>query len=172
MLIKEEQKNVTGNTTFLNIKEGAIVRRTAKGEERYSSLLARVTDIVLVNRTFNKEQVEYWYINLEDEEGSSYSLGFAYANNLFKSIILQLASEQGIEATRTQTPIKFSPYNRNFYDKVQLYVGENKLAWVIPVTELPEVKEIEVAGKRIKDDSARMELIKSYVEKIKIALNK
>lgn len=167
MLIKEEQKRTAENTIFLNIKEGAIVRRTPKGEERYSSLLAKVTDIILVSRTFNKEQVNYWYINLQDEEGNTYSLGFAYSNNLFKSIILQLASVEGLEAVSTNTPIKFSPYNRNFYDKIQLYVGENKLAWAVPVTELPSVKEIELGGRKIKDDSERMEFIIKYVEKIK-----
>ena len=55
--------------TYLNIKEGAIVRRTPEGtEERYSYVEGRLEAISQKERTFRGEVVVYWYIDLRDED--------------------------------------------------------------------------------------------------------
>lgn len=161
--IKQKEQR---NKIYLNIKEGAIVKRTAQGEERYSYVEGRLEGISQRERTFRgSEVVIYWYVDLRDEDsGDLYSLGFSFASNTFKSIILQLASDEGLEAVKNRSTLRIEPYSRNGYDKVQVWGDGVKLDWV--VRELPPIEETEVAGRKVRDDSKRMELITSLVEKI------
>jgi hypothetical protein len=158
---KEERRKI-----YLNIKDGAIVRRTPEGEERYSYVSGVLDSITQKERTFRgNEVVLYWYLDLRDDEGELYSLGFPETSNTFKSIILQLASEEGLESVRKRSKIKIEPYSRNGYDKVQVYgIDFTRLSWV--VKELPPIEEKIVGGRKYRDDSKRMELITSLTEKV------
>lgn len=155
---------------YLNIKGGAIVRRTPDGEENsFSYVEGRLEAINQKERTFRGEVVIYWYIDLRDDEsGELYSLGSSYASNTFKSIILQLASERGLESVKSGSTIRIEPYSRGGYDKVQVYGGGVKLDWV--TKQLPPVEETTIGGRRIKDDSKRMALISSLADNIKSAI--
>ena len=156
--------------TYLNIKDGAIVKRTPEGkEERFSYVEGRLEAISQKERTFRGETVVYWYIDLRDtESGELYSLGSSYGSNTFKSIILQLASEEGLESVKNGSTIRIEPYNRNGYDKVQVWGEGVKLDWV--TKQLPPIEETTIGGRRIKDDSKRMALITSLTERIKGSL--
>lgn len=158
--------------TYLNIKEGAIVRRTPEGtEERYSYVEGRLEAISQKERTFRGEVVVYWYIDLRDEDsGELYSLGFSYASNTFKSIILQLASKEGLECLKNGSIVRIEPYTKNGYDKVQVWGEGVKLDWVSK--QLPPIEETTIGGRRIKDDSKRMAYISSLAEQVKSSLQR
>lgn len=159
------------NKTYLNIKDGAIVKRTHNGEERFSFVDGRLENITQRERNFGGEKVRYWYIDLRDtESGELYSLGFHYSANTFKSIILQLASEEGLLAVERGLTIKIEPYKKNGYDKVQVWSDGNRLGWA--EKQLPPLKEITIGGRVIKDDSERMGLITAYAREIRKRVNK
>ncbi len=141
---------------YLNVKNGQIVRRTSQGEEYYSFVEGKLENIYTKERQFKGANVLYWYIDLRDEATDDlYALGFPYANNVFKSIVLQLPTAQGFGN------VKIEPYSRNGYDKVQVWADGAKLDWI--VKQLPPLKEMNVGGSIVKDDTDRMNLIRGYV---------
>lgn len=151
---------------YLNVKSGAIVRRTETGEEEsFSYVEGRLSSISQKERTFRGEKVAYWYIDLRDEEGELYSIGFPFSNNVFKSIVLSLSSDRGIEMIRKGATIKIEPYRRDTYDKVNVYADGEKLDWL--TSTLPPVEEVTFGGRKVKDDTKRMEFICNLAEKIK-----
>ena len=165
-MLGQKKTDTDRRKIYLNIKDGAIIKRTAQGEERYSYVEGRLERISQKERNFRgSEVVVYWYVDLRDtESGDLYSLGFSFASNVFKSIVLQLASDEGLEAVKNGSTLRIEPYSRNGYDKVQVWGGGVKLDWV--VRELPAIEETIVAGRKVRDDSKRMELISSLAEKI------
>lgn len=161
MLVKETAKR-SSRKVYLNVKEGAIVRRTDSGEERYSYVEGLLESITTREREFRGERVIYWYIDMRDRDsGELYSIGFPYGSNVFKSVILSLAS---YEALTRKTLVRISPYMANGYDKVSVICDAIKTSWV--VKELPPVEVVEIGGKKVKDDSQRMKLICSYCDLI------
>lgn len=153
---------------YLNIKNGAVVKRTSTGEESYTYVEGRLEAITQKERTFRNEVVIYWYIDLRDEEsGDLYSIGFPYGSNTFKSIILALASSMGLDAIRHGSVIRVEPYTRNGYDKVVVWGEGVKLDWVS--TSLPPVSEKMIGGRKVKDDTERMNYICSLVSLIQEA---
>lgn len=150
------QQQVSRNKIYLNVKNGQVVQRTPQGEQYFSYVEGRLENIYTKERTFRGENVLYWYIDLRDDStGELYALGFPYANNVFKSIALQLPTAPGYGIVRIE------PYSRNGYDKVQVWAEGVKLDWA--TKELPPLKEMNVGGRTIKDDSDRMKLITRYV---------
>ncbi len=155
--------------TFLNLKEGKVVKKNEEGTlEEFSFIEGTLEGIELKDRTFRGEVVKYWYINLLDEKGIFYSLGFYYNSNSFKSIILSLASERGLKAIVLDSPIRIEPYFHNGYDKVKVYVGDDRLEW--RTKELPPLEEVVVNGSTMKDSSKRMKFISSLVDMIDQAI--
>ena len=165
-----ERVSTERRKTYLNIKDGAIVRRSPDGEEeRFSYVEGRLEAISQKERTFRGEVVVYWYIDLRDEEsGELYSLGSSYGSNTFKSIILQLASKDGLESVKNGSPIRIEPYTKNGYDKVQVWGEGVKLDWV--TKQLPPIEETTIGGRREKDDRKRMAYISSLAEQVKSSL--
>lgn len=142
--------------TYLNIREGKVVRRTKEGEEYYSYVEGRLESIYSHTRSFRGEEVEYWYIDLSDEEsGELYSIGFPYSSNVFKSIVLSLASAQ------EYSKIKIMPYEAGGKTKIVAYAGGEKLNWISK--DMPPLEEIQTGGRTIKDDTKRMRYIGSLV---------
>lgn len=162
-----ELRNTDRRKTYLNIKEGAIVKRTPEGgEKRYSYVEGRLEAINQRERTFRGEVVLYWYLELRDDDsGELYSLGFPYASNTFKSIILQLASKGGLESVERGSTLRIEPYSKNGFDKVQVWGEGVKLDWV--TRQLPPIDEKTIGGRRIKDDTQRMAFISSLSEQVK-----
>ncbi len=150
--------------TYLNIKNGAVVKRTDNGEESYSYVEGRLEAITQKERTFRNEVVVYWYIDLRDDSGELYSIGFPYGSNTFKSVVLALACPMGLEAIGNGSIIRIEPYSRNGFDKVVVWGEGVKLDWV--TKSLPPVTETMIGGRKVKDDSKRMELISSLVGQI------
>ena len=148
---------------YLNIKDGAVVRRTDNGEEKHSYVEGRLEAITTKERTFRGEVVVYWYIDLRDtESGELYSIGFPYSNNIFKSIVLSLSSDETLSKDNV---VRIEPYIRNGYDKVVVWLNGVKLDWV--TKSLPPVEETTIGGRRVKDDTKRMEYISSLTETLK-----
>lgn len=150
--------------TYLNIKNGAVVKRTDNGEESYSYVEGSLEAITQKERTFRNEVVVYWYIDLRDDSGELYSIGFPYGSNTFKSVVLALACPMGLEAIGNGSIIRIEPYSRNGFDKVVVWGEGVKLDWV--TKSLPPVTETMIGGRKVKDDSKRMELISSLVGQI------
>lgn len=148
---------------YLNIKDGAVVRRTDSGEQKFSYVEGRLEAITTKERNFRGEVVVYWYIDLRDtESGELYSLGFPYSNNIYKSIILSLSSD---ETLSPENVVRIEPYLKNGYDKVVVWLNGVKLDWVVKT--LPPVEEVTIGGRRVKDDTKRMEYICSLTETLK-----
>lgn len=143
---------------YLNVKDGALVRKVDNGEQRYSFVSGSVENIYTKQRVFRGETVTYWYVDMRDPGGELYCLGFSYRSNVFKSLILCLASATDL------SNIKIEAYSKNGYDKVAVYEGSSRLDWA--VKELPAVEVVTVGGQQVKDDSKRMKLIRDLVEKI------
>lgn len=155
--------------TYLNIKNGAVVKRTDRGEESYSYVEGRLEAITQKERIFRNESVIYWYIDLRDREsGELYSIGFPYGSNTFKSIILALASKEGLKVIENGGSILIDPYTKNGFDKVVVWADGVQLDWVVKT--LPPVDEAMISGRKIKDDSKRMEFIASLVERINASI--
>lgn len=155
--------------TYLNIKNGAVVKRTDNGqEESYSFVEGRLEAITQKERTFRNEVVIYWYIDLRDEEsGELYSIGFPYGSNTFKSVVLALACPMGLDAVRNGSIIRVEPYSRKGLDKVVVWGEGVKLDWVTKT--LPPVVETMIGGRKVKDDSNRMNYICSLVGQVQDA---
>jgi len=151
--IKDERKRI-----YLNIKDGAVVRRTENGEQRFAYVTGAVENIYTRDREFRGETVKYWYINLRDPSGELYSIGFSFRSNVFKSIVMSLASAGSLN------DIKIAPYVKNNYEKVIVYEGDKKLDWF--TKELPPIETVAVDGREIKNDFKRMGFISSVVDKI------
>lgn len=155
---QEEKRKV-----YLNIKDGAVVRRTATGEEKYAYVEGRLEAITTKERNFRGEVVVYWYIDLRDtESGELYSLGFTYSSNVYKSVILSLSSD---ETLSKENVVRIEPYVKNGYDKVVVWCNGVKLDWV--TKSLPPVEETTIGGRRVKDDTKRMAYISSLTETLK-----
>lgn len=150
---------------YLNVKNGKVVQRTPQGEQYFSYVEGRLENIYTKERTFRGENVLYWYIDLRDDEsGELYALGFPYTNNVFKSIALQLPTAPSYDV------VKIEPYSKNGYDKVQVWAGGSKLDWATKV--LPPLREMNVGGRIVKDDTERMNLILRYVNETLVRIGK
>lgn len=154
------------NKIYLNIKDGAVVRKTETGEDKYAYVEGRLESISTKERTFRGETIVYWYIDLRDTEtGELYSLGFTYSSNVYKSVILCLSSD---ETLGQDSVVRIEPYIKNGYDKVAVWSNGVKLDWV--TKSLPPVEETTIGGRRVKDDTKRMEYITSLTEALKIRI--
>ena len=147
--------------TYLSITNGKIVYSSEKGNPIYYSYCDGVLEgIYQRERNFHGEKVVRWYIDLRDGE-QIYSIYLPYGSGTFKSIVLALASEESLNSS---TPIRIEPYERGGYTKIKVFADGVKLDWI--TKELPEVKEIEIGGRKVKDDSKRMEFIYSLCKTI------
>lgn len=145
---------------FLNIKDGKILHRDGLIENEYDFIEGNLEKIFTKEREFNGEKTLYWYIILRDE-GELVSIGLPYSSGVFKSIVLALAS---CNTLGLDSKIRIETYLKDGRTKVVVYNGGKKLDWV--TKELPPVPEQMIGGKLVKDDSERMDYIKSLVANI------
>ena len=151
--------NKTEQKIYLNITEGKVVRRTDRGVLKYDYVQGNLERIYPREREFRGEKVPYWYIDLKDSKtGDIYSLGLRSSSGVWRSIILSLGS-----ADHFLLPVRIAPYRKGEYDKVLVYLGEDRLDWI---SELPPVEEVEVQGQIIKSTAKRDEFIVSLVERV------
>lgn len=152
------------NKIYLNINRGQVERALGGGrKEFYSFVEGRLVSIFEKVRDFHGEKVIYWYIDLQDESGEVYSIGFHHNSGVLVSIINSMASA---EALSSSSVIRISPYERNGFTKVSVYCNGEKLDWKIK--ELPPIEEVKTAnGKVFKDDSKRMEILSGLAQEIR-----
>lgn len=151
---------------YLSISGGKLVH-SENGEKKYYTFVeGKLEKIYRQERNFNGETVLYWYIDIRGEGTELYSIALPYASGVFKSIVLSLASEPTVGLGK----IRIEPYEKNGYTKVVVKAGERRLDWV--TKELPPIEEVEIGGRKIKDDSKRMLLISSLVKDINKTLGK
>lgn len=140
--------------SYLSINGGKVIIDRGNGKkESFSFVEGVIEGIYQKERNFNGENVNRWYLDLRDGT-EIYSICFPYNSGVFKSIILALASDEALDSS---TPIRLEPYERNNYTKIKVYSDGVKLDWI--TKELPPVEEVMVGGRKIKDESKRMELI-------------
>lgn len=167
MGLGKTEEQVTIKKTYLSIANGKIVFNDGKGQPKsYSYCEGFLEGIYQRERNFSGEKVSRWYIDLRDGE-QIYSICLSYGSGTFKSIVLALASDKSLNSS---TPVRIEPYVKNGYTKIKVYSDGVKLDWV--TNQLPEVKEIEIGGRRVKDDSKRMEFIYSLCKDINERLSK
>jgi len=141
--------------TYLNIKEGKIYEK----ETAFDYVEGYLKGIEVKDREFKGEVVKYWYINIQSQSGELYSLALPYYSGVAKSLFNSLAS-----ALDFSTQLKIHTYQSGDFTKVVVYSGANKLSW--KYTELPNVEEVKVGDKIVKDDSKRMRFIENLVTEI------
>lgn len=153
-------ENTREKVYFLNIRDGKIIHRDGLVENEYDFVEGNLEKIFTKEREFNGEKTLYWYIILR-EKGELLSIGFPYSSGVFKSIILSLAS---CTTLGLDPKIRIETYFKDGKTKVQVYNGGKKLDWV--TRELPPVPEQMIGGRIVKDDSERMEFIKTLAGSI------
>lgn len=137
--------------SYLSISGGKVIIDRGKGKKESFSYVDGVLEgIYQKERNFNGENVNRWYMDLRDGT-EIYSICFPYNSGVFKSIILALASDEELGS------IRIEPYEKNGFTKVKVYSEGVKLDWI--TAELPPVEEVMVGGRKIKDESKRMEFI-------------
>ncbi len=155
------KENKRGKIVFLNVKDGKLIRRDGLVIEEFDFVEGTLEKIYTKEREFNGERVLYWYVPLRDDNGDLYLLGLPYSSGVFKSIVLSLANDDELTALST---IRIETYLKDGRTKVSVYDQGRKLNWI--TSELPPVRETQVGGRIIKDDSERMSFIAGLVRKI------
>ena len=155
------KENKRGKIVFLNVKDGKLIRRDGLVIEEFDFVEGTLEKIYTKEREFNGERVLYWYVPLRDDNGDLYLLGLPYSSGVFKSIVLSLANDDELTALST---IRIETYLKDGRTKVSVYDQGRKLNWI--TSELPPVRETQVGGRIIKDDSERMSFIAGLVKKI------
>lgn len=155
------KENKRGKIVFLNVKDGKLIRRDGLVIEEFDFVEGTLEKIYTKEREFNGERVLYWYVPLRDDNGDLYLLGLPYSSGVFKSIVLSLANDPDLTPLST---IRIETYLKDGRTKVSVYDQGRKLNWI--TSELPPVRETQVGGRIIKDDSERMSFIAGLVKKI------
>jgi hypothetical protein len=157
----------TKRKIYLSISHGKVVHYLpGGGVECFKNIEGKLQDISIKERTFNGKKTPFWYLDIKDGR-ELYSLSLPYVSGTFKSIILCLASYQGLNG---ETTILIEPYEKGYYTKVVVYADETKLDWV--VKELPPLQEVVVGGTRYSDDTERMNFIKGIASQVKERIGK
>jgi hypothetical protein len=145
--------------TYLNIKDGKIALKKPNGETAlYDSIEGSLVGITKLPREFKGEPVTYWYFDIAEPGGETYSLGLHYNSGVAKAILNSLASAE------TLGRIKIETYLKNEFTKTSVYNNGERLSW--KYAELPPLEILEVGGKIIKDDSKRMRFFEGIAEEI------
>lgn len=155
------KENKRGKIVFLNVKDGKIIRRDGLVVEEFDFVEGTLEKIHTKEREFNGERVLYWYVPLRDDNGDLYLLGLPYSSGVFKGIVLSLANDDRLTPLST---IRIETYLKDGRTKVSVYDQGEKLNWI--TSELPPVRETQVGGRIVKDDSERMSFIAGLVKKI------
>lgn len=155
------KENKRGKIVFLNVKDGKLIRRDGLVIEEFDFVEGTLEKIYTKEREFNGERVLYWYVPLRDDNGDLYLLGLPYSSGVFKSIVLSLANDDRLTPLST---IRIETYLKDGRTKVSVYDQGEKLNWI--TSELPPVRETQVGGRIVKDDSERMSFIAGLVKKI------
>lgn len=152
---------------YLTIAKGRIVRTNEDGSKVfYTYVEGRLASIHSKERSFGKERVKYWYLDVQDGE-ELYSIGLPLYSGVLRSIILSLASEEELSS---DTPLRIETYESKGYTKASVYSEGVKLDWV--TKQLPPVKELQIGGRIVKDESERDAYIEQLILKIKGQIEK
>lgn len=152
------------NKTFLNIREGKIIKKGPNGEETYTYVEGYLGAIYTREREFKGEQVKYWYIDLQEPSGGEiYSLSIPYTSGVAKSILNALASSDELGLVRIEV------YQSGDYTKATVYNKGQRIPWKYP--QLPPLEEIQIGGRTVKDDSKRMEFIEGIAREVADKIN-
>ena len=161
MLGTELTQRQQQRTKWLSIHHGQVELNDNGRKSYYSYVEGRLKSIYSKERVYNGEAVLKWFIILRDERGGFYTISFPYSSGTFRSIVLALASAEGLTSATT---IRIAPYQKGNFTNVVVYADGNKLDWA--VRELPPVDYVTLNGQRVKDEAKRMELVTSFVEVI------
>lgn len=149
--------------TYLNIKDGKIVKKTSFGEQSYDYVEGYLRAVSTVIREINRERLKFWQFELMDEKGETYILSLNYSSGVAKSILNAIANiDEEIKL------IKIKPYPKDGFTKVVVYHNGNKLDW--KYNALPEVEIVKIGDKEVKDDSKRMAFFEKIAEEIRAKL--
>lgn len=151
----------TGNKTYLNVKDGKIVKRDPNGgESSFSFVEGILGGITKREREFNGERVPFWFIDIQDPDGGDiYSMAINYRSGLALSIFNSLASAEN------PTRIKIEVFKHGDFNRATVYNRGEKLAW--KYDKIPPMEEVTIGGRTVKDDSKRMDLVEQMVEEIR-----
>lgn len=154
--------NSSKRKIYISISHGKIVHYlNTNGIEYYKNVTGNVIDVYKKKRVFNGQEFDFWYIDIKDGE-EIYSISLPYESGTFKSIILSLASFEGLTS---KTRVTIEPYEKNQFTKVMVYADGQKLDWI--TKEIPPLKTEVYKGKTITDDSERMEFITNFANLVK-----
>ena len=164
MLGQQQQQQ---RKTYLTINHGKVVQGSGEQRKLFSYVEGTLRNIYTKRSQFGKETVVRWFIELEDG-AELYSLCLPYSSGVFKSIILSLA---GYETLTASTLVRIEPYEgSNGYTKVVVSLDGVKCDWI--TKQLPPRETVTIGGRTVTDDTKQMELIISFVDKVKERIRK
>lgn len=146
---------------WLSINHGKVELNENGEKQLFEYVQGYLVAIYTAPRTYNGEQVTKWFIDLEDGDEELYSISFPYNSGTFKSIVLALASDEGLTSG---TSVRIEPYLKGNFTNVVVKANGCKLNWV--TKELPPVESVCINGRTYKDEGKRMELIITLVKTI------
>lgn len=157
----------TKRKIYLSISHGRVVHYLTGGNAEYfKNVGGKLQNITVKERSFNGKNARFWYMDLRDGQ-DLYTLSLPFASGTFKSIILALASAEGLNAN---TEVLIEPYEKNNYTKVVVYASGQKLDWV--TKELPPLREQRVGDNVFTDDTERMQYIYNLASQVKERIGK
>lgn len=146
---------------WLSIHHG-IVELSENGQKQgFSFVEGYLLSIYTQHRNYRGEDVLKWFIDLQDDNGETYSISFPYNSGTLKSIVLALASEEQLSAS---TVVRIEPYQKGNFTNVVVWADGVKLDWI--TKDLPPIQEVCIGGRNYKDESKRMEYISSLIATI------
>ncbi len=155
---------------YLNIREGCIIKKdieegTVESYDAFTGIFGRIEKR---RRVIHGQSIDFWYITVSDPEaGEAYELSMPYSSGIAKSIILCLASPEGLAAVGAEQPIRLATYLKDGYTHASMSTAGAPLKWAYDT--MPPLETIKVGGRLVKDDSKRMAFIEDLVGRVNLA---
>ena len=151
--------------TYLNIKEGAIIKPNKGGvEDRYDSIEAYLLAIRIVEREIKGEPRKFWQFDLKGTDGADYILSIGYRSGVVKSLLLCVSNISGEIGL-----LRIEAYKKNDFTKIIAYHKGERLDWSHSPEDFPPVVTLEGGAK---DDYERMQFFEALADQIKAKLER
>lgn len=177
-MLKETTINEGSNIIWATISNGYIVTKTdeddAKGKSRvnklgktvyeryWASIFGKITTIAVEDNKFGETDIR---VGLEDEENKSV-LTFKLDSSYGRSFLSQIFNAD------LSRKIEFKPWTKTAEDgtkKTRLYlsygVRNSSIEWKLP-EGTPEVKFVEIKGKKVVDNISQLQQIEFLTDKL------
>ena len=152
---------------YLGIAQGKVTYRPCKDAERqlFDFVEGKVKQILRRDATVNGQPMKFYdFIIFDGEE--NLALSVPMDSSAARGIILPLAGIQDFAGVA----VRISPWLKDTYTNVSVYVNGQRLNWGVEPKELPPIEKVTVGAKEYVDDSKRMAFIDGLVDAINLRI--